>query len=152
MCSSDLLEPTDRLSTNLTHLIQYDIKTEDGTIHGAGQRNESNFARALPKWRANLGFNAQRGAHSGGMTVRYTSSYQDDDKVGGSPFSGRIDDHTTVDAFYAYDLTRIDATLQLGVIDLFDRQPPSVNTDFNFDSRTADARGRRVYANLTVRY
>jgi outer membrane receptor protein involved in Fe transport len=141
-----------RLSTNVTHLIQYDIKTDAGTIHGAGQRNESNFARALPKWRANAGVSGQMGVHSGGFTVRYTSSYEDDDRVRGSGFGSRIDDHTTVDAFYAYDLQRFDATLQVGVIDLFNREPPFVNTDFNFDSRTADARGRRVYANLTVRY
>ena len=79
-------------------------------------------------------------------------AYEDDDRVRGSGFGSRIDDHTTVDAFDAHDVSRFDATLQLGVIDLLNREPPFVNTDFNFDSRTADARGRRVYANLTVRY
>ena len=141
-----------RLRSDLTHLIQYDIDTDAGTIKAAGQRNEGNFARALPKWRVNAGFDSQLGAHSAGFTVRYTSSYEDDDRVRGNGFTDRIDDHTTVDLYYAYEFSQFNATMQVGVIDVFNREPPFVNTDFNFDSRTADARGRRVYANLTWRY
>ena len=141
-----------RLTTNFTHLIQYDIKTANGTIKGAGQRNEANFARALPKWRANIGLNTAFGPHGAGISMRYVSSYTDDDRVAGSGFTNRIDDHTTYDIYYSYDLSRYDAQLQVGIQDLFNREPPFVNTDFNFDSRTADARGRRAYANMTIRF
>jgi iron complex outermembrane recepter protein len=136
-----------RFTTDVTHIIQYDIQTEDGTIKAAGNRNEQNFARALPKWRVNTGMVAELGAHTGGLTVRYVSSYEDDDNA-----NVRIDDHTTVDLFYAFQFSNIDATLQVGVIDLFDREPPFVNTDFNFDSRTHDARGRRIYSYLRWRF
>jgi outer membrane receptor protein involved in Fe transport len=138
------------LTTNLTHLIQYDIQTDSGTVKGAGSRNERSSARALPKWRANIGFLAQRGSHSGGLTWRYISSYDDDDRRMG--FGKRIDDDTTWDLYYAYEFSQLNATLQVGMFDIFNNEPPFVNTDFNFDSRTHDARGRRVYANLTYRY
>ena len=66
----------------------------------------------------------------------------------------QIDSHTTVDLQYSYRFGGIgpvqDAAITLGVINLFDEEPPFVDTDGGFETRTHDPRGRLVYARLKV--
>ncbi|RMF13061.1 MAG: TonB-dependent receptor, partial [Alphaproteobacteria bacterium] len=64
----------------------------------------------------------------------------------------RVSSHTTVDVQYNYTLEDIgvikSATFTVGAINLFNNQPPFVNTDGAFASRVHDPRGRLVYARL----
>ncbi len=132
--------------SNVTHLIQFDIQQPQGTVKAAGSLNETVFASSLPKWRLTTGIQGALGNHAAGLTFRLISGYEDDR-------SGRnIGSHNEVDFFYRYDLQRYDATLQVGVINLLDNEPPFVDLNFNFDTRVVDARGRRFYSNLTWRF
>lgn len=142
-----------RLFSDLTHLIQFDVADGGGTVKAAGSLNDRLFVSSLPKWRVNAGVQGSIGSHSAGLTLRYISGYEDDRNNTPAGGSGRnVGSHNEVDLSYAYDLQRYDATLQLGVFNVLDNEPPFVDLNFNYDTRVVDARGRRFYTNLIWRF
>ena len=141
-----------RFFSNVTHLIQFDINNGDGTVKAAASLNETTFVSSLPKWRVNTGFQGSLGSHSAGITFRYISGYEDDRPLNGGAVGRNIGDHNEVDLYYAYDLQKYNATVQVGVFNLLDNEPPFVALDFGFDTRVVDPRGRRFYSNLIWRF
>ncbi len=153
----DLSFGTLNILSNVTHLIQYDINGQgfcpnvnDGSCKGAGSLNNLTFARALPKWRGNMSVGLGAGDHYGAVTFRYVGSFDDDNNL-----NRRVRPDTAIDLVYRWrlPLANYETYMQLGVRDLFDREPPfSTASDFNFDGRTHDPIGRRFFVNLRTAF
>ena len=113
----------------------------------AGNRNFTNFARSLPKWRGQAGATWQHDRHTLGMTVRIVGSYRDDQNAN-RPIAAQA----TLDAQYTLALGGIAGAravdLTLGAQNLTDKDPPPVLTNAGYDSKVHDPRGRVVYVRL----
>lgn len=138
------------LSADLTYINQYTIQTIAGGPKRdvAGSRNFRTFARSLPKWRTTLGAEWSRNSLGVAAYVRTISGYQDDQNA------ARINSHVTVDTQLRYVLSEgrfaleVAPVLTFGVVNLFDQDPPNVDTNVGFDSKVHDPRGRVVYLRL----
>ena len=78
--------------------------------------------------------------------ARHVGPYEDD---GG----GAIDSFTTLDANIHWSLGELirdgsEASIKLGVANLFDEDPPLINIAGSYDPRSADPRGRRVFLSV----
>jgi len=115
----------------------------------SGNRNFTNFARSLPKLRANAAIDWRNGALSGRLGLRHVGSY-DDDENGGR----EIDAWTVLDARLSADWPvpgGSGAQATIGVLNLFDEQPPFVATPLGYDTKIHDARGRVAYVRIAWR-
>lgn len=140
---------------------EYEIQITDTSpkFDAAGSRNFTNFARSIPEWRATATLGWLRGNHAANVIVRYIDSYEDDqnclvaDAVDPSICrrGENIASHTTVDARYSYVFPNLlgaedrPTVLTVGAINLFDNDPPFVDTGLGFDTKVHDPRGRLVY-------
>lgn len=116
-------------------------------IDAAGNRNFTNFARSLPQWRANLRGGWVNGPWSVNAQARYISSYDDDENNG-----AEIDSWTAYDlqAGWSSDVRGHALTASVGALNLFDEAAPVVNTPLGYDTKVHDARGRVLYARISV--
>src|SRR5690606_30209562 len=141
---------TYRVGLESTLVLSYDIDDpQAGRIDGAGRRNFANFATSMPELRANAFFNWRRDAHLVDLFVRYIDSYIDDRvSLGqGSEAFRKIGSQVTADVRYGYQFRGGEGPrLSVGVINLFDEDPPHVATNGGYDSKVHDPRGRIVYA------
>lgn len=141
---------TYRVGLESTLVLSYDIDDpQAGRIDGAGRRNFANFATSMPELRANAFFNWRRDAHLVDLFVRYIDSYIDDRvSLGqGSEAFRKIGSQVTADVRYGYQFRGGEGPrLSVGVINLFDEDPPHVATNGGYDSKVHDPRGRVVYA------
>ncbi|TNE67917.1 MAG: TonB-dependent receptor [Alphaproteobacteria bacterium] len=137
----------------LTYVSNYDLEDpQAGSVEGAGNRNFTNFGSPTPKYRGNVGAAWTNDTHDIRFYVRHISGLDDDQHPG-----SKIDSMTTVDAQYSLNLGGLmdgmDGTsLQLGVINAFDKAPPYVATNGGFESKTHDPRGRSVYVKVTTTF
>jgi iron complex outermembrane receptor protein len=138
-----------------THVLKYDlVDPQAGAIDGAGNRNFANFGSPTPKWRFNTGLAWANDMHDLRFYVRHVSSMSDDQP---SNIGSEVGSMTTMDAQYTLNLGSLfddadGSSLQVGVINAFDKAPPYVATNGGFESRTHDPRGRMVYAKVTARF
>lgn len=137
-----------------TLVFDYDLEDpQAGDVDGAGNRNFTNFGTSVPAHRFNTGFNVIKDAHRLDIFGRYIDSY-DDDQNGGR----QIDSHFTVDGRYSLNIGQfIDAlgeatSLNVGVINAFNEDPPQVFTNGGFDSKVHDPRGRLLYAGIDIEF
>lgn len=136
-----------------TRVFSYDINDpQAGNVDGAGNRNFANFGSPTPKTRFNTGMAFMNDVHDARFYVRHISSFDDDQNPG-----ERVGSWTSVDAQYTLNIGGLidgaDGTsIQVGVINAFDKRPPQVFTNGGFESRTHDPRGRSVYARLSARF
>lgn len=138
------------LGARATYTRKYDYQqTVGGEVsEGAGSRNFNNPFAPAPKWRMNFNADWMMGNHSANVIVRHISSYNDDNNSNES-----ISAHTTVDLQYSYLLEALfsdsdNTIVTVGMINVFDQDPPSVVAVQGFDSKVHDPRGRMVYAKL----
>lgn len=145
-----------RAGIDATYIASYDLQDpQAGAIDGAGRRNFANFGTSTPEWRANAFVTWARERHGVSAFVRYIDSYVDDevDLGQGAAFFRPIDSHITVDAQYTLDLPSDRAPLlTFGAINLFDEDPPRVQTSGGYDSKVHDPRGRMFYAKALFRF
>ena len=146
-----------RVGTQATLVNSYElVDPQAGAIDGAGRRNFVNFATSAPEVRANLFLNWTRDIHGVNVYVNFIDSYLDDQ--GGPDALKSIDSHNTVDAQYNVaveslaGITVAGLTLSLGAFNLFDEDPPKVDTNGGYDSKVHDPRGRLVYAKAAVSF
>ena len=130
-----------------TYISKYSFQQVAGTprVDGAGNRNFTNPFTSTPEWRINANLDWSRNNHAAGAIVRYISSY-DDDNGGGA----NIDSHTTLDLQYSYHASQLFGTSQgtsftLGILNVFDNDPPFAVGVQGFDSKVHDPRGRMIY-------
>ncbi len=141
-------------NADLTYIHKYVIQSAPGAVKQdvSGSRNFRTFARSLPKWRSTLGARWLNGPLAVAAYVRTISGYEDDQN--GVP----VDNHVTVDGQISYrfgDASQSASNapaLTFGVINLFDQDPPDVNTSVGFDSKVHDPRGRVVYARISAAF
>ncbi|OUS27220.1 hypothetical protein A9Q99_15660 [Gammaproteobacteria bacterium 45_16_T64] len=147
-----------KITNNTAYIHRYNLQVEedDATIHAVGSRNFLNIARPLPRWRSSLGLSWLYGQHGFSTTTRYTHSYRNDEIDENNPSDDSdIDSHLTQDVQYNYSIPindEFESQVTLGVINLFDQDPPEVSTNFGYDSKLHDPRGRLVYGRVTLRY
>ncbi len=136
-----------------THVLKYDlVDPQAGAIDGAGNRNFANFGSPTPSWRFNTGVSWTTEDHDLRFYVRHIGGMDDDQNVG-----SRVGSMTTVDAQYTFNLGSLfdggeSSSIQVGVINAFDKKPPYVSTNGGYESRTHDPRGRMVYAKLSASF
>ncbi|MFB3078475.1 MAG: TonB-dependent receptor domain-containing protein, partial [Lysobacterales bacterium] len=137
-----------------THFLSYEIPTAAGGVRDVvGFFNHDNFARSIPETKANLSFDWTMGSHSATVSAFYVDSYATTRTVPPGS-SQQIDDWTTVDLQYAYnlDLSASQVVLTLGVKNAFDAEPPVVYdaANLSYDPKHHDPRGRMYY--MKVKY
>lgn len=138
------------VSADVTYINQYTIQQTPSGLRQdvAGSRNFRTFARSLPRWRTTLGATWAHGPLTAAAYMRTVSGYEDDQN------RRPIGSHATVDIQFRYALSNsvLDdgepTAFSLGVVNLFDTDPPDVGTNVGFDSKVHDPRGRLVYARL----
>ena len=112
-------------------------------IEAAGQRNFNNFARSLPDWRATAHASWTKAEWSARANLRHICAYEDDQNAGAQ-----------IDAWTALDLqagwARDQVALSLGALNVTDEAAPFVNTPLGYDTKVHDARGRVLYARISV--
>ncbi len=140
-------------SADVTHINKYVIQTTPGDmkLDVSGSRNFRTFARSLPKWRTTLGATWSRGRWGAATFIKTVSGYLDDQNA------VPIDNHITVDAQLRYLLPspfggERETQLTLGIINLFDQDPPDVATTVGYDSKVHDPRGRIIYARVQTAF
>ena len=131
------------LSAEATHISRYRIQSAPDAAPQdvAGNRNFRNFARSLPKWRANVTGDWADGPFAASAALRYISGY-DDDQSG-----ARVASQVTLDIEASVTLPdHLNATrLSLGAINVTDEDPPFIATTLGFDTKVHDPRGRVIY-------
>jgi len=136
-----------------THVLKYDlVDPQAGAVDGAGNRNFANFGSPTPSWRFNTGVSWTTEDHDLRFYVRHIGGMDDDQNAG-----SRVGAMTTVDAQYTFNIGSLfdggeGSSIQVGVINAFDKKPPYVSTNGGYESRTHDPRGRMVYAKLTAAF
>jgi outer membrane receptor protein involved in Fe transport len=114
-----------------------------------GNRNFNTFARSLPQWRGNASVSWARDAHAANAFVRYVGAYDDDQNAG-----RRIKSQATLDLQYGYSFSgnllgdSRNVALTIGALNVFNQEPPSVNTNAGYDSKIHDPRGRVLYVRV----
>lgn len=103
---------------------------------------------ALPRNRANLNLNWEKGSHGAAANIHYIDHYENhtnlwvDGKQTNEPMV--IPSHTTLDLQYSYRLEKLNnATLRIGCNNVTDKDPPLTYTPINEPFH--DARGRYFY-------
>lgn len=133
-----------------TYVFKYQAIDQAGVaFDGAGSRNFNNFARSMPELRTNFNVGYQNDNHSANMFIRYIDSYLDDQNTVTVP------SYTTVDLQYGYTFgDPDDAPLRasIGVINLFNKAVPRLQTNGGFDSKVHDPRQRMIYMRLSKQF
>jgi outer membrane receptor protein involved in Fe transport len=135
-----------------TFIDTYDLTNSNGiTTDGVGSRNARNFGNSTPDFRANLTMGWAAENQSAFVAFRHITGYEDDQT------NAPVDSFTSIDVQYNYAIDEwlregSDTTLTLGVVNLTDEQPPLIAIAGNYDSKTHDPRGRRVYVKLGVKF
>ena len=130
-----------KLSLGIAHYLEYEIPINGVKTDVSGEFNRGNFSRSMPKTKGNVSAHWQNENHSLYARLNYTSSYDNG--------SDSIDSFTPVEMQYqyAFDLNDAEASVSLGVINLFDDEPPFVvdGANFSYDPKHHDPRGRVIY-------
>lgn len=127
--------------------IDCDGDSDTSACEVAGNRNATNIAPPLPRLTGNMPISWTYGGHSATLFIRYISPMENDQD------NTTVHSFTTLDLQYGFtldDWIGKSLNMRVGVINLFDKDPPSVATDqFGFEALTHDPRGRMFYARLS---
>ena len=112
-------------------------------IDALGKLNRANVGAPNQRFSAAASAAWSRGVVLLTAMARHVGPYEDD-------AGGAIDSFTTVDANIRWSLGELfregsEASIALGVANLFDEDPPLVDIAGSYDPRSADPRGRRVF-------
>lgn len=138
------------INNQTTIVNSFDLKATAGgpTIDGAGQRNETNpLANPIPELRSNFNLSWTTESHQANAIIRYIDEYKESN-------GATIDSWTVVDLQYRhnFDFAGNDASATIGVLNVFNEEPPEVAgnlNEFGYDTKTHDARGSVFYARFT---
>jgi iron complex outermembrane receptor protein len=138
--------------------VKCDGTSPTSACHLAGNRNATNVAPPIPRWRMNFPVTWGYDSHTAAVITHFTSSVIDDQYAATTSKTVALPTMkgmTTVDLQYGYtikDFIGKELTMRLGVYNLLDQAPPSAlgaGLILNgFDPDLYDPRGRMVYAKL----
>jgi len=135
----------DASTTVVTTFTSTEFAGLDGEGDLKGSRNNGNAFGSVPDFKFNIGATLDLDAHTANFSLRHIGEYTDDQS--GNP----IDGQTTIDARYTVqvgellDLPFEGTSLTLGVTNLFDVDPPRIDTRPLFDTEVHDPRGRQIF-------
>ena len=129
-----------------TWLLSYDVTNAGVAVDALGKLNRANVGAPNQQFSAAGSAGWSRGSILLTATARHIGSYKDD-------AGGEIDSFTTLDANIRWSLGELlraesEASITVGVANLFDRDPPHVDIAGSYDPRSSDPRGRRVFLSL----
>ena len=132
-----------------TVVLAYDVTNAGRRVDGLGRLNRANVGAPNQRFKAVAGFGVERDDWAANLQVRHVGGYEDDQGVD-------IDGFTTVDANLRFDFGErfwrgVGASVMVGVVNLADQDPPYVAVAGSYDVRSADPRGRRVFARLALK-
>lgn len=144
--------------------INYIFKYEASAFYSEGIELEPaediagtmNSGPAIPRWKGSAYLDYSRGSHNLRLTVRYLDGIIDNRESVFPPtatnrFGEKIEAYIPVDLIYRVELPW-QTTATLGVINLFDRDPPPARLDFAYNTYTADPLGRVYRITLRKRF
>lgn len=140
------------IDSTTTYVDRYNIQLVPGgpVVNGAGLRNKRTNSISMPRWRSNTTFAWTGGPHTVTLVGRYISQLQDDaaNMMLGAFF--------TVDAQYSHEFRFLGADrptrIDVGMINIGNRQAPDAVETWGFDSSVHDPRGRMVYIRANQRF
>ena len=129
-----------------TWRLAYDVTNAGVAIDALGKLNRANVGAPNQRFSAAASVSWSRSAVLLTATARHVGPYEDDP-------GGAIDSFTTLDANIHWSLGELirdgsEASITLGVANLFDEDPPLVDIAGSYDPRSADPRGRRVFLSV----
>ena len=145
------------LGTQGTYTFEYDVEdftTDEGVFleaggDFAGELNDNrNTLTPILDLQGNVFVQYTTGPHRAPLTGRYWGEYDDESA---QPALQSIDDMFTVDLNYNVSLMEDRLTVNVGVFNIFDEDPPLVQTDLSYDPYTHDPFGRKFKVGLTYR-
>jgi outer membrane receptor protein involved in Fe transport len=143
------------LVARATYINRYETNIGFGTEDLAGLRNFQNFARSLPRWRANGTATVAFGPHSLSTTVNFIDSYRENVLPRTSPVNGfKIGAVATVDFQYALEISER-LNFSVGAINAFNKYPPSIAAPGDlqgFDRLVHDPRGAILYTRIGTKF
>ena len=141
-------------SLNATRTTRYDVAvTPDAPVDNRLGRRATDFWS--PKWKGRLSLGFDSGPWGIGLTSRYLGAYQDT-----APSTRSLGNFWVHDLAATFNLRRMgvsvpgakDASLSIGIANLFNRLPEYVSTYPYYDVTQADWRGRYANARLSVNW
>ncbi len=147
--NTDMFGGNFRLAIGMARYLKYEIPINGSDTDVSGQFNRGNFARSIPKNKTNLSAHWQNDSHSVYTRMNYVSSYDN----GGS----QIESYAPVEMQYQYRLGlggSSEATVSLGMINVFNEEPPFVadGANFSYDPKHHDPRGRLIYVRGSYKF
>lgn len=140
------------LTTTATYINKYVTDIGAGREDLAGLRNFQNFARSLPRWRSTTTGTLSFGQHAFSTTFTFIDSYRENVLPRTSPVNGfKVGNFATFDFQYALQLKQTGSTIRIGVLNAFDKYPPTIAAPGDlqgFDRLIHDPRGRMFYVKL----
>ena len=132
-----------------TVVLAYDVTNAGRRVDGLGRLNRANVGAPNQRFKAVAGLGVERDDWAANLQVRHVGGYEDDQ-------GGDINGFTTVDANLRFDFGErfwrgVGASVMVGVVNLADQDPPYVAVAGSYDVRSADPRGRRVFARLALK-
>ncbi|MCY7297368.1 TonB-dependent receptor domain-containing protein [Alteromonas sp. a30] len=139
------------LKTSVAHILEYEIPLNGVTTDVSGLFNHNNFARSMPETKGNISVQWKNDQHSIYARLNFVSSYENTRVVPESTgLTTHIESYAPVDIQYRYNMEIGEglAEFTLGVINVFDEDPPEVYdaANFSYDPKHHDPRGRLIYA------
>ena len=142
-----------------SHMNKYEIPNAKGeTQDVVGLFNHDNFARSLPETKMTLSAILNSGPHKLALYGKHISDYKTtralSDTAKSRGYTQKIDEWFSVDLQYNYtfDMDDNQIRLTLGGINILDEDAPLVfdATNFSYDSRQHDIRGRIMYVGIKL--
>lgn len=173
----DFLDGGVRIGGSLSWVNKYQVAaqvvrgvTVAPAFDAVGKFNYQTGFFPLPQWKGSLYTEYNRGAHNLRLQANYTDGYYDQRAIfAGNLFVGDVANvaqatvvprpaegqfvksFLTFDATYRW-LAPWDATIVVGIQNLFDKDPPFVRTELNYDPTTASAYGRVYKLSVTKKF
>ncbi len=129
-----------------TWLLDYDVTNAGVEVNALGKLNRANIGAPNQQFRAVFGAGWSRNSLRLSGLLRHVGSYEDD-------AGGGIDSFTTLDATVSWSLGDLlgggtETSITLGAANLLEEDPPYVDIGGNYDPRSSDPRGRRLFLSL----
>jgi len=138
------------LSVSWSRYLSYDVPVNGETYDAVGSFNFGSFVRSMPEDKGNFSAHWINDKHSVMARVDYVSSYTNNRQ------GDTIESFTPVEVQYRYviDFNESEATVSLGVQNLFDEAAPFVadGANLSYDPKHHDPRGRVFYMKASYEF
>ena len=135
-----------RVQVNLTRVLEYEMQVQDGDPYEDMLGKRTPLGGSRPEWKGSAALMWDKGVWGASLIARYVDEFDDVEYV-----SRSVASFTTFDAQVQYRLGRTNTVFNIGVDNMFDKDPPfSADQDFDqgYDWSVHDATGRLWYIGL----